>query len=229
MSKPVTPNPKSRSVAVVLCGSGFRDGSEIREAVGTLWALSQHPVSVQCFAPDAPQRDVVNCLTGETVPGESRNMLVESARIARGQVLPLSELDPTAFDAIILPGGFGAAKNLCTFAFEGSKGSVAPDLMAVLTRMHADRKPIGAVCIAPAIIAMAFPGAGFELTVGAKSEASAVLEKLGHRHVERLADECHVDAAHRVVSTPAYMYDDASLHEIFTGIQMLVSEVIRLA
>lgn len=220
---------KKRSVAVILCGSGYKDGSEIREAVGTLWALSQHPVEVQCYAPDAPQRDVVNCLTGAEVQSETRNMLVESARIARGKVLPLSRLDPAAHDAIILPGGFGAAKNLCTFAIEGSKGSVRPELKDALRKFHAAKKPIGAICIAPAIIAMTFPKGDFELTVGAKGEASAELEKLGHRHVERLADECHVDAVNRVVTTPAYMFDDAPLHAIFTGIQMLVSEVVRLA
>ncbi|MCM2321770.1 MAG: isoprenoid biosynthesis glyoxalase ElbB [Oligoflexia bacterium] len=215
-------------VAVVLCGSGFKDGSEIRESVGVLWALSHHPVEVQCFAPDAPQEEVVNCLTGQTMSGETRNMLVEAARIARGQVRPLTELRPEDFDAIILPGGFGAAKNLCSFASEGSRATVRPELAAILRGMYAARKPIGAVCIAPAIVALALKGEKLELTVGTRCETSEELEKLGHRHIERRAHECHVDEAHRVVTTPAYMQDRAPLHEIFTGIRALVDEVVRL-
>ncbi|NBW99648.1 isoprenoid biosynthesis protein ElbB, partial [bacterium] len=105
-----------KKVAVILCGSGYRDGSEIRESVATLWALSQARAQVQCFAPDGLQADVVNCLTGEVVPHEKRNMLVESARIARGDVKPLTDLKVEHFDALIIPGGFGAAKNLCSFA-----------------------------------------------------------------------------------------------------------------
>lgn len=217
-----------KRIAIVLCGSGYKDGSEIRESVATLWALSPHPVEVQCFAPDAPQADVINCKTGQPMAGESRNMLVEAARIARGEVLPLSQLRAPDFSALILPGGFGAAKNLCTFAREGAQGSVRPELQVILEEMHATRKPIGAICIAPAILALAFRGKDFELTVGAPSEASSELEKLGHRHVARRADECHVDPVHRVVSTPAYMYDHAPLHEIFSGIQKLVDQVIHL-
>lgn len=227
MTTPQQPtNP--RKIAVVLCGSGFKDGSEIREAVGVLWALSEHPVVVECFAPDAPQADVVNALSGQAVPGETRNMLVESARIARGKVKPLSQLVATETDALILPGGFGAAKNLCNFAQKGSGGSVLPELQGILTALHAAKKPIGAVCIAPAILALALRGKKLELTVGESGEASQELEKLGHVHLVRQASECHVDALNRVVTTPAYMYDEAPLHEIFTGIRKLVNEVVRL-
>jgi enhancing lycopene biosynthesis protein 2 len=217
---------KNKKIAVILCGSGYKDGSEIREAVGTLWALSQHPVQVQCFAPDKDQHDVVNCLSGQVVAGEKRNMLVEAARIARGQVLPLAQFDTTQFDAVIFPGGFGAAKNLCTFAFEGSKGSVLPELKSALEKMHQAQKPIGAICIAPALVALAFAGRNFELTVGEKGEAAAEIEKLGHKHVVCPADSCHVDRHNRVVTTPAYMYDDAVLCDLFTGIQKLVNEVV---
>lgn len=218
-----------KKIAVVLCGSGYKDGSEIRESVGVLWALSQHPVQVQCFAPDAEQADVINCLTGKTVPGEKRNMLIESARIARGEVLPLSQFRATDYSAIIFPGGFGAAKNLCTFASVGSKGVVHSEVQNALEPMYAAKKPIGAVCIAPAIVGLAFKGKGIELTVGAEGEASQEIEKMGHKHVVCAADQCHVDRVHRVVTTPAYMYDKAPLHEIFTGIQKMTSEVIRLA
>lgn len=217
-----------KKIAVILCGSGYKDGSEIRESVGVLWALSQHSVSSTCFAPDAPQADVINCLTGEPMKSESRNMRVEAARIARGEVLPLEELDPDDFDAVILPGGFGAAKNLCTFATHGSQGSVRKELKDALRKLHGAGKPIGAVCIAPAILALSFPDQKLELTLGAQGEAAQEIEKLGHRHIETQPNEAHVDRTHKVVTTPAYMYDQAPLHEIFTGIQKLVNEVITL-
>jgi enhancing lycopene biosynthesis protein 2 len=218
-----------KKIAVILCGSGFKDGSEIREAVAVLWALSQEPVEVQCFAPDAPQHDVVNCFTGQSVAGETRNMLVEAARIARGNILPLSKLDANDYAAVVMPGGFGAAKNLSTFAFKGSGGTVRPDVEAVLRAFHAANNPIGAVCIAPAVVALAFKGKGLELTVGAGGEAAQEIEKLGHRHHECAANEILVDAKNRVVTTPAYMFDDAPLHEVFTGIQKLVRGVVKLA
>jgi len=217
-----------KKVAVVLCGSGFKDGSEIRESVAALWALSQQPVKVQCFAPDGPQADVVNCLTGEPTR-ESRNMLVEAARIARGKVLPLEQLNTKEFSAIILPGGFGVAKNLCDFASKGHKGSVLPLLQTKLQEFHAAHKPIGAICIAPALLALAFEGNGFELTVGPSSEASQEIEKLGHKHIVKKADECHLDLVHRIVTTPAYMIDDAELHLVFSGVHKLVNEVVHLA
>lgn len=216
-------------VGVILCGSGYLDGSEIRESVGTLWALSALDVDVHCFAPDENQYDVVNCLTSEAVGGEKRNQLVEAARIARGKIKPLSQIKPEALSALILPGGFGAAKNLCNFALAGSSGKVRPDLESVLHKLHKAGKPIGAICIAPAILALAFKGQGFELTVGAPCEASSEIEKLGHKHITCAADRCHVDRSHKVVTTPAYMYDDAPLHEIFKGIQSLVKEVVALA
>jgi enhancing lycopene biosynthesis protein 2 len=218
-----------KKIAVVLCGSGFKDGSEIRESVATLWALSQEAVEVQCFAPNLPQKEVVNCLTGETVAGESRNMLVEAARIARGKVRPLAELAPAEWDALVIPGGFGVAKNLCTFAFEGSRGHVLAGFENVLRATHAARKPIGAICIAPAALALAFPHVKLQLTLGAAGEAAEEIQKLGHRHEVRAANEICIDEAHRIVSTPAYMHADAPLHEIFTGIQKLVRQVVRWA
>lgn len=218
-----------KKIAVVLCGSGYKDGSEIRESVAVLWALSQEPVEVQCFAPDAPQYDVVDCLNGKPLTGETRNMLVESARIARGAVLPLSKLDAKEFDAIVLPGGFGAAKNLCSFAREGSAGSVRADVQAVLESFHSANKPIGAVCIAPALVALAFKGKNFALTVGESNEEAQEIQKLGHRHHVCAASETLIDGDNRIVSTPAYMYSDAPLHEVFTGIQKLVRNVVKLA
>lgn len=218
-----------KKAAVILCGSGFKDGSEIREAVGVLWALSREGIEAHCFAPDEAQADVVNCLTGQPAAGESRNQLVEAARIARGKVKPITSLSAQGFDMLVLPGGYGAAKNLCTFATQGSGGKVHAGAQKALEAFRAEGKPIGAVCIAPAILALAFKGEGLELTVGAKGEAAGEIEKLGHRHVEKKASEWHSDRKRKIVTTPAYMYDSAPLHEIFEGIHGLVRELKQLA
>ncbi|MGZ3789464.1 MAG: isoprenoid biosynthesis glyoxalase ElbB [Bacteriovorax sp.] len=216
-----------KKIAVILCGSGYKDGSEIRESVFTLLSLSERNAKIQCFAPDALQTDVVNCLTGEVMKNESRHMLVESARIARGEVLSLSQLKHAEFDGLILPGGFGAAKNLCNFAFKGSGGETRSDLAQVLKDFHDAHKPIGAICIAPAIVALAFKGLGFKLTVGESSETSLELEKCGHTHEVCLPSKCVLDRENKIVTTPAYMYDDAPMAEIFKGIDELVKEVLN--
>ena len=217
-----------KKIAVILSGSGYLDGSEIREAVGVLWALSRHrDVAVECFAPNEPQHHVVDHVSGQEVPGETRNVLTESARIARGQVRPLDDLDATRFDAVIMPGGFGAAKNLSDFAFKGASATAHPKMSEILQKMEAAGKPIGAACIAPAVVALATKGA--ELTVGAKSDSSDEIEKLGHTHVVREPNEIHVDRKNRIVTTPAYMYDDAPLYQVFDGIQKMVDEVVAMA
>lgn len=218
-----------KKVAVILCGSGFKDGSEIRESVGALWALSHEGAEAHCFAPDALQNDVVNCYTGAPAPAEQRNQLVEAARIARGAIQPLSQMNPKEFDALMIPGGFGVAKNLCTFAKEGARGSVNPNLQKILHQTHAANKPIGAICIAPALLALAFKDRRLQLTVGADGEASQEIEKLGHKHVPALVTEAIIDDKNKIVSTPAYMYYDAKLHDVFTGISRLTREVLRLA
>lgn len=217
-----------KKIAVVLCGSGYLDGSEIRESVATLWSLSQEHVKVQCFAPQDLQYHVVNCLTQAPEKNESRNMLVESARIARGQVLPLSSFQEKDYDAIIFPGGFGVAKNLCDFAFKGAQGTVRPDVAEVIQQMHRNQKPIGAICIAPALVGLALKGKSLKLTLGAEGEASQEIEKLGHTHVSCFTNDCITDEKNKLVTTPAYMYDDGVVHEIFRGIQKLTREVIRL-
>ena len=216
-----------KKIAVILCGSGFKDGSEIRESVAVLLALSRHGASVQCFAPDKPQADVINALTGEPMVGETRNMLVEAGRIARGAISPLSQLQVSQFDAVIIPGGFGVAKNLCTFGTEGSKGKVLPELKTILEKFYSEKKPIGAVCIAPAVLALTFTEKQLELTVGPKSEASDEIEKLGHKHRVTHPSQCYVDTKNRIVSTAAYMCE-APLHELFEGIERLTEEVLAL-
>ncbi|MBI4925713.1 MAG: isoprenoid biosynthesis glyoxalase ElbB [Bdellovibrio sp.] len=218
---------KPSKISVVLCGSGFKDGSEIRESVAALWALSNKNIAFQCFAPDAPQADVINCYTQKTDP-QTRNMLIEAARIARGDIKPLNQLNHDEFQGIVIPGGFGVAKNLCSFAKEGSKGSVRPDLQKILEEFHYQKKPIGAICIAPALIALAFKNKHFCLTVGKTCEVSQEIERLGHKHKECATESCIVDAQNKIVTTPAYMDDNASLAQVFQGIEKLVAEVINL-
>ncbi len=218
-------------IAVVLSGSGYLDGAEINESVATLWALSFHQengVIVQCFAPDADQHHVVNHLSGQEKTGEKRNILEEAARIARGKIKPLSELRESEYDALIMPGGFGAAKNLCTFAFDGSKGKVNPELENVLKQFRQAEKPIGAACIAPAILALTFKETPLELTVGTSGNESAEIEKLGHKHQSMGVQDAHIDQENLIVTTPAFMYDAAPLHGIFTGVKKMVDLVIAL-
>ena len=212
-------------VGVVLAGCGVFDGAEIRESVLTLLALDQAGAQARCFAPDMPQAQVVNHLTGAPVAGESRNVLVESARIARGDIQPLSRARAADLDAIIVPGGFGAAKNLCSFAFDGPACSVQPDLERLLGEMHHAQKPIGMMCIAPVIGAKLFQAA---VTIGHDPDTAAGIRALGGTHVEKTVAEIQIDATHRLVTTPAYMYD-ARLGDIATGITALVRAVLQLA
>ena len=194
-------------VAIVLSGCGFLDGSEIHEAVLLLLALDRAGAQVQCHAPDTRQRDVVDHATRAGV-AEQRSVLAESARIARGRILPLDGLDPADFDALAFPGGYGAAKNLCDFASAGADARVEPATLRAIQGFHAARKPILALCIAPALVA-------------------AALEAMGARHEPRKVHECCVDPEQRVVSAPAYM-QDASILEVARGIDSAVFELGRL-
>ncbi|MEW5726958.1 MAG: isoprenoid biosynthesis glyoxalase ElbB [Pseudomonadota bacterium] len=216
MSKPM--------FAVVLSGCGVYDGSEIHEAVLTLLAIDRAGGSYQCFAPDVAQRDVVNHLTGQPA-GESRNALVEAARIARGRIKPLSAFDAAGFDALVFPGGFGAAKTLSTFALDGPDCSVDPDVAAAVKGMAAAGKPIGALCIAPAIMAKVL--GEVELTIGNDAGTAAALEQLGARHRNAGHGEVVVDRARKVVTTPCYMLD-ARIGQIADGAEAAVRALIEL-
>lgn len=211
--------------AVVLSGCGVYDGAEIHEAVMTLLAIDRAGATYQCFAPDVAQMHVVNHLTGQPT-GESRNVLVEAARIARGAIKPLSAFDAAQFDALVFPGGFGAAKNLCSFAVDGPDCTVNPDVERAIKSMHAAGKPIGALCIAPAIVARVL--GGVELTIGSDAGTAAALEKMGAHHVARGHAELAVDSAAKVVTTPCYMLD-ASIGQIADGAQAVVAKLIELA
>lgn len=216
------------TVAVVLSGCGYLDGAEIRESVAVLLALAKRKVDVRMFAPDAPQPVVMNHLSGKA-NSDTRNMLVEAARIARGKIQPLSELSDHDYDALIMPGGFGVAKNLCTFASEGANGKILyPELERDIKAMYQDGRPIGAICIAPALIALALKAEKLELTLGADGSGAEELVKLGHTHFVTKPNEIHVDEAHKIVTTPAYMYDDAPIDEVFEGVDALVEKVLSM-
>ena len=217
-----------KRVAVILSGCGVYDGAEIHEATATLLALDRAGARVTVAAPAGPQMHVVNHLTGEPVAGESRDMLVEAARIARGDIKALADLDPADFDAVILPGGFGAAKNLCTFATEGAACSVHADVERFLRAMHAGGKVIGAICIAPALVARVLGGeAPVQVTIGTDPATAAEIRKTGAEHVDAAVDQVVVDDRHRVVTTPAYMLA-GRIAEVFDGVAKLVEKVLEL-
>lgn len=211
-----------KKIAVILGGSGFKDGSEIRESVLTLQALDQADMSFECFAPDADQFDVINCLTGEAMK-EKRNLLVEASRIARGEIKNITELKVQHFDGVVFPGGFGVAKNLCNFAHKGAGGEVRADVDRVIQDFYQAKKPMGALCIAPVLLALSLKNKNLEMTLGAESETSAEMTKLGHRHTAAAAGECVIDREHKVITTPAYMIEDARLKDITKGIGALVN------
>lgn len=217
-------------VAVCLSGCGVKDGSEIHEAVLTLLALDQAKAQILCCAPNADQSAVVNHLTGQAVAGEKRNILVESARIARGQIKDLAEVRAADIDAVIFPGGFGAAMNLCSFATDGPSCRVHPEVERLIGEMLAAGKPIGAMCIAPAMLARVLGGrkvAG-RVTIGTDAGTAAAIEKMGVRHESCACEGVVVDERNRLVTTPAYMLGRGP-REVFEGIKSLVGEVLRLA
>lgn len=213
-------------VGVVLSGCGFLDGSEIHESVSTLLALSQQGAEAVCMAPDISQSDVVNYISGQAVK-ESRNILLESARIARGKIRDIKSVKGADLDALIFPGGYGAVKNLCDFASKGLDCAVNPEITRLAKEVHAAGKPIGAICISPAMIAKIFRGSGFTLTIGNDNETADAIEKMGHKHEKCGVKEICVDSRSKIVTTPAYMYD-ANPAEIFTGVEKLVREVIGM-
>lgn len=213
-------------VAVVLAGCGVYDGSEINEAVLTLLCLEQQGASYQCFAPDVEQMHVINHLTGEPAEGESRNVLVEAARIARGNIKGLTEAQAGEFDALVVPGGFGAAKNLSDFAVAGAAMQVQPDFLALARAFHAAGKPIGLICIAP-VMAAAICGEGTRCTIGNDADTAAAISAMGGEHLECPVSEARVDNERKMVTTPAYMLA-GSVSEAYSGIGQCVKEVLAL-
>lgn len=221
---------KPPKVAVLLAGCGHLDGAEVREAVLTLLALDQQGAAYQCVAPNAPQHHVVNHVTGEPVPGATRNVLEESSRIARlGQCLDLAQAQVEDFAALIMPGGYGVAKNHCSFAFKGAEAEVRPDVAAFVRGFFDAKKPVGAICIAPALVALALHGkTSANLTLGNDAGCASAMQQLGQHHQDTPnARQIVIDEAHKLITTPAYMFDDARLSDVFVGIERCVAEVLK--
>lgn len=222
---------RTPKVAVLLAGCGHMDGAEIREAVFTLLALDQHGADVQCVAPDAPQHHVVNHAAGQPVEGVMRNILEESSRISRGgNCRDLARVSPTDFDALLIPGGFGVAKNLCTFALQGPEARVRDDVAAFVGTFFAAHKPVGAICISPALVALVLAGSGrhARLTLGADPGVMETLRALGAQPQTTTSPrDIIVDEDLRLVTTGAYMFADARLSDVWVGIERCVAEVLR--
>jgi enhancing lycopene biosynthesis protein 2 len=217
-----------KRVAVILSGCGVFDGAEIHESVLTLLALDRANARIICAAPDVPQHHVINHVTRQPAHGETRNVLVESARIARGDIVPLSRLKVGDIDAVILPGGFGAAKNLCNFALVGDRFEVNPEVARVVQEAHKAGKPVGFVCIAPAVAAKLFGGEQVEFTIGTDPETARALEVSGGKHVHCNVFNAVVDRRLKVVTTPAYMLA-SRITEAEAGINKLVQAVLEMA
>ena len=216
-----------KKIAVLLSGCGVFDGTEIHESVLTLLALSKAGVSYQCFAPDIPQLHVVNHLTGEVDVSETRNVLIESARIARGEVKPTTALNISEFDGLIIPGGFGAAKNLCDFAVRGSQCSVTPEVAEFISEFVLAKKVVGFICIAPVMIPLLY-GHGAKGTIGNDHDTAQAFILMGGEHHSTNVHEIIVDEANRIVSTPAYMLA-GSIAEAHSGIEKLVTKVLAMS
>lgn len=213
-----------KKIAVILSGCGVFDGAEIHEATLTLLAVRKAGCEYQVFAPDIEQLDVVNHATGKPA-AEKRNVLAESARIARGKAKPLADFNADEYDALIMPGGFGAAKNLCNFAVKGASYTALPELEKALKRMNELGKPIGAMCIAPVILAKVFKGCA--VTVGAEGDEAAIVEQIGSKHVAKSHAELVIDRKYRIVTTPCYMLD-ADITQIAAGAENIVNALIEM-
>lgn len=213
-----------KKFAVILAGCGHKDGTEINEAVCLLLAIDQHQCEYQCFAPDRPQAEVVNHLTGASEKKAERNILAEAARIARGNILPIEQFKAEDYDALFFPGGFGAAKNLCDYAFKGVNMEVQPDVTRAILEMHKAGKPIGAQCIAPVMLAKLIPGV--YVTLGA--EGTPVTDEVrswGANHVQTENGDVCADNGNLVFTTPAFMLD-ATLKDIYDGAYNMVEAVV---
>lgn len=212
-----------RKFAVILSGCGVYDGSEIHEATLALYALSKNGVDYECFAPDKNQHHVINHLNGKEM-NETRNVLIESARIARGKIKPLTEYKAKNFDGVLFPGGFGAAKNLSTYAFDSTNMKVDPEVERVIIETHSEGKVIGALCIAPTLIAKVL---GAKVTIGTDNNTAKHIEKLGGKHINKEAIDVAIDEKNKIVTNPCYM-NAASIFQVGQGAEAAVEAMIGL-
>ena len=221
-------NQSPKTVGVILSGCGVMDGAEISEAVLTLLALDQAGARVVIMAPNIPQKQVVNHLTGKVVPNEKRNVLVEAARIARGKIHDVKTVSAAQLDALIMPGGYGVAKNICDFAFKGTKCSVNSDVEKLILAMHAAQKPMGFICISPVLAAKVLGKFHPKLTIGHDKKTMEAIRELGGVPEERDVTQICVDTQNKVVSTPAYMLGP-TIAPVAKGIKKLVNQVLLMA
>lgn len=212
-----------KKVAVILSGNGVYDGAEINEAVLTLLAIEENSLEYECFAPDRMQHHVINHITGEDMP-ESRNIMVEAARIVRGKIRPLTECNVDEFSALFVPGGFGVAKNFSDFAFKGNKATVCPDILALCQSFKG--KPTGYMCISPALLPVIY-GEGIFLTIGNDKDTASIIHDMGGVHTDVEVDQIVFDSENKVVSTPAYMLA-STISDAKRGIDKLVRKVKEL-
>ena len=215
---------EKKRFAVILSGCGNKDGAEIHESVMTLWAIHKHGAEYQCFAPDIDQHHVLNFITNQEM-AEKRNVLVESARIARGAIMDLKAYKVNDFDGLVMPGGLGVAKNLSSFAFEGADCTVNEDVVRAVKETVAQNKPIGALCIAPAIIAKIL--GNVEVTIGQDPGTEAAIIKMGASNQQTTHGEIVVDRQHKIVTTPCYMLD-ARVDQIGEGAENLVIALLEM-
>lgn len=216
-----------KKVAVVLSGCGVFDGSEIHESVLTLLALDRANADYQCLAPNIPQHHVTNHLTREQDPDEKRNVLVEAARIARGDIVDLGRAQPEDYDAVIFPGGYGAAINLCDFAEKNVSCDIQPSVLAFARKFFVNKKPMGFICIAPVMISK-ICGVSVKQTIGNDTQTANAIADMGGHHVNCAVTQMVVDEQYKIVSTPAYMLA-RRISEVAAGIDALVQEVLALA
>lgn len=215
-----------RTVGVILSGCGFRDGAEIHEAVLTLLALDRMGMKVLCMAPDMEQAKVVNHLTGKEAK-QKRNVLVESARICRGDITDIAKVKAAALDALILPGGYGAALNLSDFASKGPKAKVNAEVARLVRDVHKQGKPICAICIAPGVLAAVLGKNKPRLTIGNDQDTAAALKACGASHETCGVREFVVDKKNRIVTTPAWMLGPSIAH-VAEGIERAVRETVAM-
>jgi enhancing lycopene biosynthesis protein 2 len=213
-----------KKFAVILAGCGVYDGAEIHEATLTLLAIDRHSLDYQCFAPDINQAHVINHLNGNEMK-ETRNVLVESARIARGNIKPLTSFEEKEFDAVIFPGGFGVAKNLCTFAFEGKNCEVYPDVQNIIRVMHSAGKPIGALCISPVLITKVL--GDIKVTIGNDSGTADAIRSMGGQHVKAAPNEVIIDHQRKIATAPCYMLE-TSISKIAEGADNVVRAILNM-
>lgn len=211
-----------KKFAVVLSGCGVFDGAEIHEATLSMYAIAKNGATYEMFAPDIEQHHVINHITGEEMQ-EKRNVLIESARIARGSIRPLSDFSAGDFDGLLFPGGFGAAKNLSDWAFKGAESTVLPEVTRVIREMADTGKPLGALCISPVLIAKTLEGA--ELTIGSDTDTAAAIEQAGATHVATTHGEVVTDTRYNLFTTPCYMLD-ASIQQIGEGAENIVKAML---